>query len=448
MIREDNARLLIVDDDEVFRLSTAELLRDAGYTVDIAANAAEAGPILETRTIDLLLLDVRMPGIDGLQVVEVLRRRGSRVPILMISGYGSVETAVESLHLGADDFLTKPVDPDELCRRVAELLERRIRPERLEGDTHHGIVGRSREVAEMLAQIRQVAPSDATVLLIGETGTGKELAARAVHELSGRSHGPFVPVNCAALAEGLLESELFGHVEGAFTGAMRDKVGLFETADGGTLLLDEVGDMSLRLQKRLLRALQEHEVTPVGATRPRRVDVRVIAATHRDLRAEMETGRFREDLYYRLSVFPIRLPPLRDRAGDVPLLTRHMLSRLSERSTGPVPSALSRSAMRTLREHAWPGNVRELLSVIESAAIRAGGGTIGLEHLPVELRSLHRQLDRYRATGDPESEGAEILSALEAARGVRGHAASLLGMSRTTLWRRMRDLGLLDKGGD
>ncbi len=435
--------LLIVDDDDAFRRPTAELLRDEGYRVETAGGAAEAGEFLEHQAIDLLLLDLRMPGIGGLQVIEVLRRRGSRVPILMISGYGSVETAVESLRLGADDFLTKPVDPEELIRRVKELLDRRPRASRLEEATNHGIVGQSAAIGEVLEMVAQVAETEATVLVSGETGTGKELVARAVHELSPRRSGPFVPVNCAALAEGLLESELFGHIRGAFTGADRDREGLFATADKGTLLLDEVGDMSLRLQKRLLRVLQEGEATPVGASKPRKVDVRVVAATHRDLKTEMEAGRFRDDLYYRLAVFPIRIPPLRDRRGDVPLLVGHVLDRLADRSSAPVPTAVAASAMKALKAHAWPGNVRELFAAVESAAIRAREGEIGVEHLPPEVRGEASDApSRYRAPTKTDDERGEIATALASAHGVRADAATLLGMSRTTLWRRMKALGL------
>jgi DNA-binding NtrC family response regulator len=441
----ETPRLLVVDDDEAFRRSTAELLRDEGYVVETAGEATRASEVLEREVIDLVLLDVRMPGVSGLQMVEVLRARGSMVPIVMISGYGDVETAVESLHLGADDFLTKPVDPDELSRRVAAVLERRPAARRITGATHHGMVGGSKALADVIQAVRQVANSDATVLITGETGTGKELVARAIHDLSSRSSGPFVPVNCAALAEGLLESELFGHVRGAFTGATRDKQGLFTAADGGTLFLDEVGDMSLRLQQRLLRVLQEREAAPVGSTRTRPVDVRVVAATHRDLAEEARHGRFRDDLYYRLDVFHIPVPPLRERRADIPLLVRHALDRLRDRSQGPVPESLSRAAMRRLSGYVWPGNVRELLSAVQSAAIRAGDGEIGVEHLPAAVRDEGgKGDDRYRAPSRPGDERSAIVQALRANDGHRSRAADMLGMSRTTLWRRMKELGLDD----
>ncbi|MHC4711332.1 MAG: sigma-54 interaction domain-containing protein, partial [Planctomycetota bacterium] len=388
---------------------------------------------------------------DGLGLVEVLRRRGERAPILMISGFGTINSAVDALQLGADDFLTKPVDPDLLSRRVTELLERRPLPDRVAEDSPGGIVGESPAMAKVFEAIRQVAPTETTVLVFGETGTGKELVAHALHDLSRRSRGPFVPVNCAALAEGVLESELFGHVRGAFTGAVKEKLGLFAAADEGTVFLDEVGDMSLRLQQRLLRVLQEREVTPMGGVRPRLVNVRVIAATHRDLPAEVAAGRFRDDLYYRLNVFPIRLPPLRERRTDVALLIEAALSRLRERSTAEVPLSVAPMALRLLQEHDWPGNVRELFSVVERAAIRVEDSRIEVQHLPRELRAYQPATDagtavgtgkRYRAGSDSMDERAAIRAALEESNGIRARAAELLGMSRTTLWRKMREYGL------
>jgi two-component system response regulator HydG len=438
-------RILLVDDDRVFRRSTAELLRQDGYEVTAVEDAARAGEALSAGAFDLMLLDLRMPELDGLQLIEILRRRGNPTPILMISGFGTIESAVESLHLGADDFLTKPVDPEELSLRVAELLDRLPPSRQLEAATFRGIVGRSRAMCEVFEEIRRVAPTDATVLVTGETGTGKELVARAIHTLSSRSSRPFVAVNCASLADGVLESELFGHVRGAFTGAVRDKKGLFSAAEGGSLLLDEIGDMSLRLQQRLLRVLQEREVLPVGATRPASVDVRVIASTHRALQEETRAGRFRKDLFYRLNVFLIHLPPLRERGVDIPLLVQVVLERLRGRFGGSAPRRVSTSAMRILRGYAWPGNVRELFSALESAAIRAGGGPIETEHLPQEIRSPGG--DGTSTAGRYERQPAEeeretIRTALEECGGVRRQAAKMLGMSRTTLWRKMREYGL------
>ncbi len=440
-------RILVVDDDRTFRLSTAELLRQDGHDVDVAGDASEAVERLRAGVFDLVLLDMRMPGMDGLTAVEVLRTRGLQVPILMISGFGTIDIAVESLHRGADHFLSKPVDPDVLSAKVAELLERRPAEERVHEGALGAMVGHARVMREVFDAVRRVAPTEATVLITGETGTGKELVARAVHDLSERSSGPFVPVNCAALAEGVLESELFGHVRGAFTGAVSDRKGLFSAAAGGTIFLDEVGDMGLSLQQRLLRVLQEREVMRVGAVRPERVDVRVVAATHRDLEGEIRQGRFRDDLFYRLNVFRIDVPPLRDRPADVPLLVEAGLARLKERSSGGPPAAFSPLAMRLLRGHDWPGNVRELFSVVESAAIRAGGHRIEAQHLPVGIRDPEGRggappaEERYRAP-EPEAEREAIVAALSEAEGSRSRAADLLGMSRTTLWRRMKEFGL------
>jgi len=367
----------------------------------------------------------------------------------MISGFGTIQTAVEALQLGADDFLTKPVDPELLSRKVAELLDRR--PSAWDEFSSLGMVGRSSVMRRVYDAVRRVAPSDATALVSGETGTGKELVARAIHDLSDRASGPFLAVNCAGLAEGVLESELFGHVKGSFTGAIGDREGLFRAAEGGTILLDEVGDMSQRLQQRLLRVLQEREVTPVGSSRPVRIDVRVVAATRRDLREEAAAGRFRDDLYYRLNVFPIALPPLRERHGDIPLLVEAALDRLRSRSRLPTPEGCTPAAIRLLRDWSWPGNVRELLGVVESAAIRSEGALIGVEHLPEEIRhsaagggSRAHEEDRYTAPPDERAEQSAILAALDAADGHRERAARMLGMSRTTLWRKMKDYGLAD----
>jgi DNA-binding NtrC family response regulator len=443
------ARILLVDDDRAFRVSTSTLLREEGHRVVEAADALEAVEALKTGGFDLILLDLRMPGVDGIQLVEVLRRWGEGTPILMISGFGTVETAVKALHTGADDFLTKPVEPDVLTGKVADLLERR--PSLADGATQTpgGMVGRAPAMRELFHAMQKVAPADTTVLIQGETGTGKELVARGIHEASGRNLGAFVAVNCAALAENLLESELFGHVKGAFTGAVRDKPGLFRAAHGGTLFLDEVGDISQPLQHRLLRVLQEKELTPVGDVKPQKVDVRVLAATHKDLKEETRAGRFREDLYYRLNVFRLEVPPLRARRSDIPLLIEHFLR---GRVGGEAPTSVSPLAMRLLQFHSWPGNVRELFSVLESALIRAhGGNRIEAQHLSAEIREGEREregeseggLERYVPPASPSKERETILAALDEAGGVRSQAARILGMGRTTLWRKMREYGIV-----
>ncbi|MDH3270613.1 MAG: sigma-54 dependent transcriptional regulator [Gemmatimonadota bacterium] len=438
------SRLLIVDDDRTFRLSTAALLRQDGHEVAEAPDGQAAIETLAQERFDLILLDLRMPGLDGIGLVEVLRKWGHDTPILIISGYGTVDTAVDALHTGADDFLTKPVEPDVLSARVEELLERRPTRSKETEARRGGIIGRSPAIRSVLEIVERVAPTDATVLITGETGTGKELVARAIHDQSERAGGPFVAVNCASLAEGLLESELFGHTKGAFTGAVRQRKGLFEAGQGGTILLDEIGDVSAAVQHRLLRVLQERELTPVGAVRPVSVDVRVVAATNKDLRVEMEAGRFRDDLYYRLNVVRIELPPLRARKEDIPLLVEAFHDRVGRRPH----AGCSPMAMRLLQAHTWPGNVRELFAALKSAHIRAGDRRIEAQHLPEEVRDSRADgpesdgSERYRRSEPVEDERTAIENALARYGGTRTDAARALGMSRTTLWRKMKEYGI------
>jgi two-component system response regulator HydG len=435
-------QILIVDDDATFRLTTGALLQADGHEVDTAADGPQAVDRLKDRHFDLLLVDLRMPGIDGLGLVEALRLWGHGVPILMISGFGTVDSAVRALHLGADDFLLKPVEPDVLSARVSDLLERRPQGDGATGGVP-GMVGRAPSMRALYERMERVGPTESTVLITGETGTGKELVARGVHHLSPRKAKPFLAVNCAALAEGLLESELFGHVRGAFTGAARDRAGVFEAANGGTLFLDEIGATSPAVQVRLLRALQEREVTRVGATSPTRVDVRVIAATNRDLRELVKDGTFREDLYYRLDVFPLVVPALRERASDIPLLVEHALGLLRQRLPHGALSC-SPLAMRLLREYQWPGNVRQLLAVLESAAISVSAGRIEAQHLSEDVRGGADGMTtpRYRSAVPQDDERAAIEAALSHSGGTVSRAAELLGMGRTTLWRKMRTYGI------
>jgi DNA-binding NtrC family response regulator len=438
-------RILVVDDDRTFRLSTIALLGEEGHQVEGAASAPEAIELVERGRYDLIVMDLRMPGLSGIDGVEILRKRGEGVPVLMISGFGTVDTAVQALHTGVDDFLTKPVEPEVLLERVAALIQRR--PDATDGADENpgGIVGRSEAMKRVHEEIAKVAPTEATVLVSGETGTGKELVARAIHQASKRASGPFVVVNCAALAEGVLESELFGHRRGAFTGAVRDKRGLFEAAAGGTLFLDEIGDVTPAAQQRLLRAVQEREVIPVGGVRPMKVDVRLVAATNRDLRADVAEGRFREDLFFRLNVYRVDLPALRDRRGDLPLLSEHYLG---SRARDERPLRLSPLAVRLLLSYPWPGNVRELFAALESAAIRCDGSTIQAQNLPPEVREArtvaggHPAAERYHAPHSEDREKDTILEALRQADGVRTRAADLLGMGRTTLWRKMKEYGI------
>ncbi|MFN4774078.1 MAG: sigma-54-dependent transcriptional regulator [Gemmatimonas sp.] len=435
-------RLLVVDDDATFRRSTAALLRDEGYVVDEAPDGHLAAQQLKDQRYDLLLLDLKMPGIDGLQLVEALRVRGMHLPILMISGVGTVDLAVRALHRGADDFLTKPVEPAMLIARTAELLDRR--PTESGTLTGSSIVGRSEAIRAVLADIARVAPTETTVLVGGETGVGKELVARALHDGSPRRAGTFQAVNCGALSETLLESELFGHARGAFTGAIRDRIGIIEAAHGGTIFLDEIGEMSMAVQQRLLRVLQEREVTPVGSVRTKPVNVRVVSASNRDLRILMLRGQFREDLYYRLSVFRIDVPPLRDRRDDIPMLVEHALRRLRMRVPQWAELTCSPYAMRALRAFEWPGNVRHLMGAVESAAVTSGGQRIEVQHLPAEVRESLEGFahPRYRAEDTGDAERARIEWAIATAEGSFSRAADLLGMGRTTLWRKFKQYGL------
>jgi two-component system response regulator HydG len=435
-------QILIVDDDPTFRMTTAALLEADGHRVDTAADGPQAAERLKERTYDVMLVDLKMPGIDGIALIEALRLWGHSAPILMISGFGTVESAVRALHVGADDFLTKPVEPDVLSARVADLLE--LKPQSGDrGANPGGIIGRSAVMQTLFERLERVAPTDTTVLITGETGVGKELVAKAVHTLSPRRAKPFLAVNCAALAEGVLESELFGHVRGAFTGALRDRAGVFEAASGGTLFLDEIGATTPALQSRLLRALQEREITRVGSTAVVKTDVRVVAATNRPLETLVAEGTMREDLYYRLAVFPLVVPPLRDRPTDIPLLVDYWLGRL--RTTLPNAERLSVSsfALRLLRKYEWPGNVRQLFAALESAAISAGGSKIEAQHLPDMVRGAeHAALGRYRASGPTDDERRAIEDAIAHADGSLTRAAELLGMGRTTLWRKMRAFGI------
>src|SRR5690606_30011840 len=325
---ETIARILIIDDDRAFRVGTRALLMDEGYQVDAAASGDEGIARLQSERYQLVLLDLKMEGRSGLSVLEEIRRSGYTVPVLMLTGYATVDSAVQALKLGADDYLTKPCDNELLRSKIRHIIASRAPVRGIGSDR---MIASGPEMKEVLQAIARVAPTSSTVLLRGATGTGKELAARAIHEASPRRGRPFVAVNCSALAEGMLESELFGHARGAFTGAVAERKGLFEEANGGTIFLDEIGDVSQAMQAKLLRVLQEREVTRVGTVRPIPVDVRVIAATHHDLEAMVEDGRFRADLYFRLKVFQIRIPDLKDRKGDIPALVSAAVSAWNKR---------------------------------------------------------------------------------------------------------------------
>ncbi len=375
------ARLLIVDDEESIGDALRQVFEYEGHTVRVARDGPQALAMVEESRPDLTFLDVKMPGMDGLEVLENLRGMDSQALVIMISGHGTIDTAVEATRKGAFDFLEKPLDTDRLLvtlrnalavKGLSESVERL----RTEVESRHEIVGSSFQIRQVLERVEKVGPAEARVLITGENGTGKELVARAIHRLSERKEGPFVEVNCAAIPSELIESELFGHMKGSFTGAVADRAGKFEQADGGTLFLDEVGDMSLAAQAKVLRALEQGVVTRVGSSKSVQVDVRVVAATNKDLEQEIKEGNFREDLYYRLNVVPIEVPPLRDRREDIPMLVRHFVG-LLEKTDRVTPRDLSQGALDRLQSLEWAGNVRELRNTVERLLILSSGDTIG-----------------------------------------------------------------------
>lgn len=440
-------RVVVVDGQGTLVGLTRPLLERAGFGVEEAGSVEEAldGPAARS---SLVVLDACAPSPGGPPRMIAELRRHVYIPILQVSGCHSVDAACRWHPVRADAFLVRPFSPGDFVEAVEDLARD---PEAAQPD-FHGMHGSAERMREVFAAVRLVAPTDSTVVLSGETGTGKEMLAWAVHAESSVSDGPFVPVDCGALSESLLESELFGHVKGAFTGAQGKKSGLIEAATGGTLFLDEVGNMPPRLQMLLLRALQERRIRRVGGTELIDVDVRLVAATGRDLAAEVQAGRFREDLYYRLRVFVIEVPPLRERHGDVErIVARHLGG--AQGNEDRLSDRISPAAVEILRRYDWPGNVRELLGVLEGARIRSGGGPIGVEHLPAAVVATVRG-----SSGDPAQRGVpddgharaseteRILRALRKTGGNRTRAAELLGMSRTTLWRRMRDLDVEPPG--
>jgi len=433
-------RILVVDDQPAFRRLLVRVLTDDGYEVRDARHGRAALELARKAPFDVVLSDIRMPVMDGRALLTALKKEMPATVVLLITAHGSVPDAVDAMKQGAFDYLSKPLDDPEQLRMVVARAMSHRREQSDEPAAEDGplLLHASDAMAAVVRTVERVARTDATVLVTGESGTGKEVVARLLHARSGRADGPFVALNCGALAEGLLESELFGHERGAFTGAESQRRGRFELADGGTLLLDEVGEMSAALQVRVLRVLQERTFERVGGVKTLDTDVRIVAATHRDLRVAVEQGRFREDLYYRLAVVPVHVPPLRARGDDVLLLARHFLSEAARRHVLP-PLSLSTGAGDALRRAPWPGNVRELHNVIERAAILSSGDAVGAEDLllapaggapralPLNLKELERQA---------------IVQALERVAGNRKQAAELLGISLRTLHYKLTDYGL------
>ncbi len=446
-----HGRILVVDDEPDMAENLGVILRAAGHDTLVETDARQALDVLERERPDLVISDLRMPELDGLALVERVKAAHPEMPVVLLTGYASVDSAVEAMKRGASDYMSKPFSPDELLFRVERALawtqlteENRYLRERVErGEPYGQIVGQSPALTEVMRLVDKVAATDARVLLTGESGTGKELIARTIHRRSPRRDAPFFAVNCGALAESLLESELFGHERGAFTGAVATKKGIFEVADAGTLLLDEIAETSLAFQTKLLRVVEQGEFLRVGGTRPLKVAVRLIAASNRDLRKAIAEGRFREDLFYRLSVVQIYVPPLRERSEDIPLLAAHFLAvysvQIKKKARGIHPDA-----MLALTRYRWPGNIRELENVIERAVIMMeDGDEISPDHLPVELlegldgRAAVEPMEEVR-----DAERQLILRTLRECRWNRSLAAKKLGIGRRTLYDKLARLGV------
>jgi len=450
---EDKHKILIVDDEESHRIMLSAVLDDEGYAVTDVASGREALNEIEQGPFDLVLMDLKMEEMDGIETLREIRKVSPLLPIIIMTAYASVKTAVDALKAGAFDYLTKPLDLDELKVVVKKGLEyyhlrkeNRELKERL-GDRFDfsSLIGKSRKMRELIDTLSLVAPTDATVLLLGESGTGKEVVANAIHQNSLRSQQPFIKVSCAALPETLLEAELFGHERGAFTGAYTRREGRFQLAHRGTIFLDEIGEMSLVTQAKLLRALYEKEIEPLGSTHTVRVDVRVIAATNRDLSKEVKEGRFREDLYYRLNVVPIVLPPLRERREDIPELALHFFRHFCKKNRKEI-KGISPKAVDLLVRYDWPGNVRELENVMERVVIMARKEIITPEELPVQIQKYGEQ-----GGGDlvfppgislQEVEKRLIIKTLRDVEGNRSRAAKVLGINRRTLQNKLKEYGL------
>jgi two-component system response regulator AtoC len=448
--------ILIIDDEENLRHMLSVMLRKQGYLTEMAVDGADGLKKLSGTAFDFILCDLRMPGIDGRTFLKKAMEQGITAPIIMMTAYGTVDTAVSCMKEGAYDFISKPFKKDEIIIVLKKAEERErlkdenrsLRAEVTKDSSFHGIVGRNSAMLELYEQIRRIGDIKTTVLVLGESGTGKELAARAVHNCGARGKKPFVAVNCGAIAENLLESELFGHVRGAFTGAVSDRPGLFEQADGGTLFLDEIGEMPLPLQVKLLRVLQEGEVRRVGATASKTVDVRVISATARSLQDEIVAGRFREDLYFRLNVFTLRMPPLRERVDDLPQLVAHFVLSCSARIGREPAPQVTPEAMRRLIAYSWPGNVRELENVIERGLVLCDGNQLLETCLPASLCSGGQAGAEIEGDNLSIKQAERVMEidlirkALERTGGNRTQAAKVLEISHRALLYKLKEYGL------
>ncbi|MCB1058641.1 MAG: sigma-54-dependent Fis family transcriptional regulator [Calditrichaeota bacterium] len=450
MVRE---KILLVDDEPGLSAFLEEVVREEGFRAQKVQSAAEALAALEVDSFQLVITDLRMPEMDGLELLRKIRESDPQIGVIVMTAFASLETAVEALRLGAMDYITKPLHVQEIqvvLRKAAESLElkrenRRLKAKLDEPTGEPKIIGNSAETKSLLELVRRVAPSDSTILITGESGTGKELIAQVLHHNSERTHGEFVTVNCAALPDTLLESELFGHRRGSFTGAVRDKDGLFKVASGGTLFLDEIGDMSPSLQVKLLRALQEREVLPIGATKPVKIDVRVIAATNADLENKQLTGEFRPDLYYRLSVIPIHIKSLRERRADIHDLAEFFLERACKKMNVSL-KRFSPEAMEKLLQYSWPGNVRELENAIERIVILSDHEVIDVSGLPERFGGSIGpvvQTSRMPATRTLDDvEKSYLLQVLEESGWQKKRASEILGIDPSTIYRKLQRYGI------
>ena len=447
------AQILIVEDDRKMRLALREIMTNEGYTVDSVETGEAALERADGSGYDLVITDLKLPGIDGMDVLRAIRKSRPETSVVIITAYATVDTAVEAMREGAEDYISKPFNLDEIRLIVRKVLEKKallddnrlLRSQLRKKYSYDNVVGNSEAMIEVYKTIDKVKDSKATVLILGETGTGKELVAKAIHYNSARSEKPFLPVNCAALTESLLESELFGYVKGAFTGAVKDKLGVFETADGGTVFLDEIGDISPRLQQVLLRVLENGEIQPVGSTTRKKVDVRVVTATNRNLEELMRSSAFRADLYYRLNVISIRLPSLAERKEDIAALASHFLRKYSAENSKPI-TGIAKEALSMLEAYDWPGNVRELENVIERATLLEITSEITPESLPEKVRN---SLNNPPAVFDEDLKTLEevgkayIIKVLEKTGGNKAKASDILGINRTSLWRMIQRLKIV-----
>ncbi len=445
-------KILVVEDEDIARKNLEHILEREGYSVVSVDSGAQAIELLGTKTFDLVLTDLKMKKVDGMKVLDASREFQPLTEVIVITGYATVDSAVSAMKHGAYHYVAKPYKIDEVRKVVKEaLFKRHLQIENLElrkslGKAGHVpfIVGKSKAMQSVSQTVHQVASSDTSVLLLGESGTGKELVAKAIHYLSPRADKRFVAFNCGSFTEELMANELFGHEKGAFTGAAQEKAGLIEVADGGTIFLDEIGDMPLTMQVKLLRVIQEREFLRVGGVTPMPVDVRFVAATHRDLKADAEKGDFRLDLYYRINVVTIHLPPLVEREGDIPLLALHFLAR-KNKSMGKDVTGIDREAMDLLCQYSWPGNVRELENVIERTIALENGALIKADGLPDFIRTMSIETYRHSTSSVPSLEEQEknyIQWVVERAKGNKTKAAKIMGIDRVSLWRKLKRYGM------